>query len=117
MTPDISAVADPYTGVKIVVHQQVLIGGGTSQSAPACAGLAAIMDQYLIEHGGHLIGALNPALYRIAAGAPHPAFRDITLGANAIDTAHPGYDLVSGLGTPDIDNMVRDLLILHQVAQ
>jgi len=117
MTPDVSAVADPYTGVKIVVHQQVLIGGGTSQSAPAWAGLAAVMSQYLVEHGGHLIGALNPALYRIAAGAPHPAFRDITLGGNAIDTAHPGYDLVSGLGTPDIDGMTRDLLILHQVAQ
>jgi len=117
MTPDISAVADPYTGVKIVVHQEVLIGGGTSQSAPAWAGLAAVMDQYLIDHGGHRIGALNPALYRVAIGAPNPAFHDITLGGNAVDTAHPGYDLVSGLGTPDIDGMTQDLLILQRVAQ
>lgn len=117
MTPDISAVADPYTGVKIVVNQQVLVGGGTSQSAPAWAGFAAVMNQYLIAHGGRRLGALNPQLYRIAGGAPHPAFRDITLGGNVIDNAGPGYDLVSGLGTPDTDNLVQDLLILQRVTQ
>ncbi|MEZ0050542.1 kumamolisin [Mycobacterium sp. MAA66] len=117
MTPDISAVADPYTGVKIVVNQHVVVGGGTSQSAPIWAGLAAIMNQYLVAHGGRLLGALNPQLYRTAAGAPHPAFRDITLGGNAVDTAGPGYDLVSGLGTPSLDNLVEDLLILQRVAQ
>ena len=33
-----------------------------------------------------------------------------TLGGNAVDTAGPGYDLVSGLGTPDVDNLARNLL-------
>jgi kumamolisin len=117
MTPDIAAVADPYTGVKIVVDQQVVVGGGTSQSAPMWAGLAAVMNQYLIAHGGRRLGGLNPQLYRIAAGAPHPAFRDIVLGGNAVDTAGPGYDLVSGLGTPNVGNLVEDLLILQQVTR
>jgi len=31
--------------------------------------------------------------------------------------AGPGYDLVTGLGTPDIDNLVRNLRILHETAQ
>ena len=114
MTPDISAVADPFTGVKIVLNQQTVVGGGTSQSAPIWAGLTAIMTQFLITNGGSAIGDINPLLYRIAQGAPLPAFRDVTLGGNAVDTAGPGYDLVSGLGTPDVDNLARNLLVLQR---
>jgi kumamolisin len=55
-------------------------------------------------------------LYRIAAGAPLPAFRDVTLGGNAIYDARPGYDLVTGLGTPDIDNLARNVLVLQKAA-
>jgi kumamolisin len=117
LTPDISAVADPFTGVKIVIDGQNVAGGGTSQSAPIWAGLAAVMNQYLIASGGDLIGDLNPFLYRMAIGAPFPAFRDVTLGGNAVDSARPGYDLVSGLGTPDVDNMVRNLLILQKATR
>lgn len=117
LTPDISAVADPFTGVKIVIDGQNVAGGGTSQSAPIWAGLAAVMNQYLIASGGDLIGDLNPFLYRMAIGAPFPAFRDVTLGGNAVDSARPGYDLVSGLGTPDVDSMVRNLLILQKATR
>lgn len=117
LTPDISAVADPYTGVRIVVDKEVVVGGGTSQSAPIWAGLTAVMTQYLTANGGRPIGALNPLLYRIATGAPRPAFRDITLGGNAVDTAGPGYDLVSGLGTPNVENLAENLLLLQKVTQ
>jgi kumamolisin len=116
LTPDVAAVADPFTGVRIVFKGQNLVGGGTSQSAPIWAGLAALMNEYLIDNGGRLIGDLNPMLYRIAAGAPLPAFRDVTLGGNAVADAGPGYDLVTGLGTPDVDNLARNLLILQQAA-
>ena len=44
-----------------------------------------------------------------------PAFRDITLGGNAVATAGPGYDLVTGLGTPDVDNLARNILVLQKV--
>lgn len=117
MTPDISAVADPFTGVKIVLHGDTVVGGGTSQSAPILAGLAAVMNQFLIANGGRAIGDINPLLYRIAQGAPLPAFRDVTLGGNAVDTAGPGFDLVSGLGTPDVDNLARNLLVLQKATQ
>jgi kumamolisin len=117
LTPDVAAVADPFTGVRIVFDQQDLVGGGTSQSAPIWAGLAAVMNQYLLANGGRELGDLNPLLYRIAEGAPLPGFRDITLGGNAVDTATSGYDLVTGLGTPDIDNLVRNLLIMQRATR
>jgi kumamolisin len=117
MTPDISAVADPFTGVKIVLNGDTVVGGGTSQSAPIMAGLAAVMTQFLKANGGREIGDINPLLYQIAEGAPLPAFRDVTLGGNAVDTAGPGFDLVSGLGTPDVDNLARNLLVLQRISQ
>ncbi len=116
LTPDVSAVADPFTGVQIIFKGQQVVGGGTSQSAPIWAGLAAIMNQYLTSNGGRLIGDLNPLLYRIAEGAPLPAFRDVTLGGNAVADAGPGYDMATGLGTPDVDNLVRNLLIFQRTA-
>ena len=116
LTPDVSAVADPFTGVRIIFKGQQVVGGGTSQSAPIWAGLAAVMNQYLTANGGRLVGDLNPLLYRIAAGAPLPAFRDVTLGGNAVADAGPGYDMATGLGTPDVDNLVRNLLILQRAA-
>ncbi|MFY9338089.1 MAG: S53 family peptidase [Mycobacterium sp.] len=115
LTPDISAVADPFTGVQIIFNQQVIVGGGTSLSAPIWAGAAAVMNQYLTENGGQQIGDINPLLYRIAEGARLPAFRDVVLGGNAVALAGPGYDLVTGLGTPDVDNLVRNILVLQRL--
>ena len=117
LAPDISAVADPFTGVKIVFNQQVIAGGGTSLAAPIWAGIAAVIDQYLLERDGRLLGSLNPLLYHLAEGARFPAFRDITLGGNAVDNAGPGFDLVTGLGTPDVDALARDLLVAQRVLQ
>lgn len=115
LTPDIAAVGDPFTGVKIVFNQQVVVGGGTSLSAPIWAGLTALMNQFLISRNGRLIGDLNPLLYHIADGAPFRAFRDITLGGNAVAIARPGYDLVTGLGTPDVENLAQDILVAQKV--
>lgn len=115
LTPDIAAVADPFTGMRIVFNSQELVGGGTSLSAPIWAGFTAMMNQYLIENGGRQLGDLNPLLYRVAEGARLPAFRDIVLGGNAVALAGPGYDMVTGLGTPDVDNLVRTLLVLQKL--
>lgn len=115
MTPDISAVADPFTGIKIVFDQQVIVGGGTSLAAPIWAGMGAVMNQYLVEKGGRQLGDINPLLYQVAEGARLPAFRDIVLGGNAVADAGPGYDLVTGLGTPNVENLVRDILVLQKL--
>lgn len=115
LTPDVSAVADQFTGVKIVFNGKQLVGGGTSQSAPLWAGLAAVMNQWLIANDGRALGDLNPLLYSVAEGSRLPGFRDVTLGGNAVADAAPGYDLVTGLGTPDVENLVRNILVLQKL--
>jgi kumamolisin len=114
LTPDISAVADPFTGVRIRFDGQDVVGGGTSQAAPIWAALTAIMNQYLIANGGHALGDLNPLLYRVAAGANSPGFRDVSLGTNAVDVSKPGFDLVTGLGSPNVEALARDLLDIQR---
>lgn len=114
LTPDIAAVADPFTGMRIVFEQNMVVGGGTSLSAPIWAGLTAVINQYLTENGGRPVGNLNPLLYEIAEGAPLPAFRDVVLGGNAVDDAGPGYDLVTGLGTPNVANLVENLAAVQR---
>jgi kumamolisin len=114
LTPDVAADADPSTGMYLLINHRWRPGGGTSQAAPIWAGLAALMNQYLLAQGGKVLGDLNPLLYRIAAGAAKPAFHDVVLGGNAVYTAGPGYDLVSGLGTPNVDNLVHDVLDIQQ---
>jgi kumamolisin len=114
LAPDVSAVADPFTGVRIVFNQQDAVGAGTSQAAPIWAALTVLMNQYLVANGGHQLGNINPLLYRVAAGANRPAFRDISFGGNAVDLSQPGYDMVTGLGSPNVDFLVRDLLEIQR---
>jgi kumamolisin len=114
LTPDVAAVADPITGVRIRFDGQDLVGAGTSQSAPIWAAFTAVMNQYLLANGGRPLGDINPLLYRVAAGANAPGFRDISLGANAVDLSTPGYDTVTGLGTPDVEGLVHDLLDIQR---
>jgi kumamolisin len=117
LLPDISAVADQTTGVKFVFGQRVVVGGGTSQAAPIWAGFAALINEALAESGVQPLGELNPLLYRLAEGAAEPAFRDIVLGGNAISPGGPGYDMVTGLGSPDVDNLLKDILLERSVSR
>jgi subtilase family serine protease len=88
--------------------------GGTSLSCPQWAGLVAIADQ--INGGG--LGLINPGLYTIGANPSRYAsdFYDITTGNNTADPTVPGYpatpgwDPVTGLGTPNAANLVPDLV-------
>jgi kumamolisin len=114
LAPDVSAVADPFTGVRIVFDGQDAVGAGTSQAAPIWAALTVLMNQYLLAHGGQQLGNINPLLYRVAAGANRPGFRDISFGGNAVDIAEPGYDVVTGLGSPNVDYLARDLLDIQK---
>jgi kumamolisin len=114
LTPDVAAVADPFTGVRFIFKQQEVIGGGTSQSAPIWAALTVLMNQYLVANGGRPLGNVNPLLYRVAAGSNLPGFRDVRRGGNAVDISHPGYDVVTGLGSPNTYNLARNLLDLQR---
>lgn len=112
LVPDISAVGDPFTGVKFVSDQQILVGGGTSQSAPIWAGLAAIINDKFASTGAAPLGDLNPMLYEVARSSPLPGFRDIQYGGNAVTASgREGYDTVTGLGTPNVENLVKAILL------
>ncbi|MGH2894247.1 MAG: S53 family peptidase [Solirubrobacteraceae bacterium] len=97
--PDVSLDADPESGYDVVVGGTVEGIGGTSASAPSWQGIWARVNG---AHAG--LGFAGPVLY---STVPSSAFNDITIGANGAYTAGPGYDLVTGLGTPDIAKLVN----------
>jgi kumamolisin len=114
LSPDVSAVADPFTGVRFIYKQTEVIGGGTSQAAPIWAAFAVLINQYLDANGGDPLGNANPVLYRVAAGSYAPGFRQIGPGGNAVDYSQPGYDLITGLGSPNVFNLARNILALQR---
>jgi hypothetical protein len=86
-------------------------GAGTSAAAPQWAALIAIANQGRALRGlGSLDGASEtlPLLYRPSF---HGDFHDITQGGNQAGLqAGPGYDLVTGLGSPKADRLVPHLV-------
>jgi uncharacterized protein (TIGR03437 family) len=121
--PDISLAASPnHDGYYIISGGSSEIIGGTSVGPPQFAGIAVLMNQYLVAHGVQSspgLGNINPGLYALApvSGVIH----DITAGSNIVTpcsserdctataigyTAGVGYDLVTGLGTVDVYNLV-----------
>ena len=50
-------------------------------------------------------------LYAIASTPQAaPPFHDITVGTNRYYPATPGWDFATGLGSPDVTNLARDVL-------
>jgi hypothetical protein len=116
--PDVAYDADPSTG--FAVYDSYNNGtsapwaewGGTSAGSPQWAALIAIADQGRALAGlGSLDGPSNtlPMIYK----APAAALNDITTGNNGFP-AGPGYDLVTGLGSPVADHLIA---ALSQIAQ
>jgi subtilase family serine protease len=119
--PDVSANADPYGQMAVEFSFGQIRGDtGTSSSAPLWAGVIALADQ----EAGHPLGFVNPALYRIGRSrAYHRAFHDVITGDNSVVTptavftgynAGPGWDPVTGLGSPDAQYLVP--LLAHQAS-
>jgi len=114
--PDISVNADPDTGyIFYYTSDQTGFGisgfnGGTSFAAPLMNGVAALLDQGL----GHRVGLLNLALYHLlrsgnAYGGHDAPLHDIDHGDNEYYRATPGYDPASGVGTPNVANLLEAL--------
>jgi subtilase family serine protease len=108
--PDVSFDADPSTGVAVYSSADGgwLQVGGTSAGSPAWAGILASADQLRAAAGqGPLTSAgheAQQALYGLATGQDGQPLYDVTSGTNgscgAVCTAGPGYDFVTGLGSP-----------------
>ncbi len=122
--PDVSADADPAAGYIIYWNGQdqdptAPAGwqaiGGTSAAAPVWAALLADADSSSACRGS-AIGFANPALYAAAGAAYGSFFNDITTGNNdytgtngGLYPASPGYDMASGLGTPNAGTLAGAL--------
>lgn len=111
--PDVSANADPATGYAIycTVAPECSPGrpwfrvGGTSASAPVWAAASVLVNQY---NNGRVVNLTK--LYELAAQPQQfPSYRDVSSGNNLFYPATVGYDLATGLGTPDVFNIARNL--------
>jgi subtilase family serine protease len=118
--PDVSADADPNTGYAVFCSVTAAgcstgsaswtVVGGTSAAAPLWAGIAADTNGYLATLGKSGLGSVNPTLYTLFnTTQPNVAYHDITTGNNLHFNAGTGYDLASGIGTPDAWNFARDV--------
>ncbi|ARC57662.1 Pseudomonalisin [Frondihabitans sp. 762G35] len=98
--PDVAGNADPATGYEVLVDGTRSVIGGTSAVAPLWAALAARLTQAL----GSPLGLVQPRLYAAAS-----SFRDITSGDNGSFRAGPGWDVCTGLGSPDGEALLAAL--------
>ena len=108
--PDVSMDADPNTGVYVLdsFDGGYLQVGGTSLATPMWGGLIAIANQgrsLMDESSLNGLTQTLPTLYDL----PSTDFHDITSGSNGTYSATPGYDLVTGLGTPVANLLVPAL--------
>jgi subtilase family serine protease len=90
---------------------------GTSASSPALAGLISLINDELLNRGKSPLGFLNYLLYEMANSTDsNKIFHDITEGNNNCNRAYccqygfsavSGWDPVTGLGTPNFNNMLE----------
>ena len=119
LVPDLSVMADPSTGFiqYFTGTSAVDCGsncgsgwssiGGTSIGAPLVSSLVAVAAQ---QCGVGRLGLINPALYAMAS----TGFNDVTTGNNdifnvGVYSAGPGYDMASGLGSPNATTFMSGL--------
>jgi uncharacterized protein (TIGR03437 family) len=124
--PDVSMTASAdHDGYFVYTSGKAQIYGGTSVPTPAFAGVAALLNQYLVSSGAQSspgVGNMNPKLYSLAQSTPG-IFHDIVNGDNIVTVSCPprtkncsttavgfsagvGYDSVTGLGSVDTYKLV-----------
>jgi subtilase family serine protease len=126
--PDVGFDADPNTGVGVYDSYNNTDNsgpwvqvGGTSLAAPSWAAVLAIANQGRVLAGGSPLsgptstspGQTLSALYAISS----TDFNDITSGSNGVFSAGPGYDEVTGLGSPKANLLVADLATYGTASQ
>jgi subtilase family serine protease len=136
--PDVASLADPYTGfgMGITVDGEFVLasGAGTSLATPLLAGVVADAAH---TNGDERVGFLNPALYSMAGDRTVRDIKPVKAGASTrhmsqiggatvpagegdylVDlggkpqslTAAPGWDPLTGIGTPArgfVDRLTR----------
>lgn len=127
--PDVAYNAAVNGGVIIVLGGRHGVMGGTSAGAPQWAAIVALANELRGKQGRIPLGRATPQLYAIAQDPRSYAedFHDILTGNNALGgelglpwfgipplfgfSAGAGYDLATGLGTPDVSKLLKDLSV------
>ena len=126
-TPDVAYAGDPATGFAVYSSTSYdgqsgwFQMGGTSAGAPQWAGILAAANQLRKAVGKPLLSAVNASgatpLHTLLYGTgvrSTSALADVTTGSNGtcgtVCNAGPGYDTVTGLGSPrrGLDVVLRD---------
>lgn len=104
--PDVAALAGA-PGYQMVIRGSLVSEGGTSAACPLWAAASLLINQ---AAGKQVFSA--DKLYS-AASRSGTAFHDITVGNNGDSVHYPataGYDLATGLGTPDFAHLYNTML-------
>ena len=119
--PDVAYNAAIDGGVLVVYSAlgtpSLFIVGGTSAGSPQWAGIVALANQARAGVSkGTIGGNLNADLYSIYHSANYATdFHDITVGNDQLVgtpvgySAGAGYDVASGIGSPNVSNLIVDL--------
>lgn len=102
--PDVSALGVNY----VTTDSNLFITmDGTLASTSTMAGVLSLINSVRLNAGKSTLGFVNPLIYKKWSQVPG-AFRDVTIGRNADSgscpgfPSKPGYDPVTGFGTPDV---------------
>jgi kumamolisin len=108
--PDVAGPADPASGMVVSSRGGFHQIGGTSAAAPFWAATLILLREYAQRHHAADPGFIAPALYRLA-GNPRTAsaFHRAIRGGNRRFSVTPGWNYVSGLGSPDVARLAREL--------
>jgi kumamolisin len=98
-------------GTVVPLNSQSVQGSGTSFSSPIWAGICACINQQRALNGQPPVGLLGPKIYPLLGTS---AFNDITSNGtadlgNGAYFAGSGYDMLTGLGSPNVANLVTAL--------
>jgi subtilase family serine protease len=117
--PDVAYAGDPDTGVAVYLSMpfQGIPGwlevGGTSIGAPQWAALVAIANSIRQGAGKPALTGSYGVLYKAAQDGYAANYHDVDKGNNdkcrELCKAAPGYDYVTGLGTPRADSLIPAL--------
>ncbi|MFZ1362548.1 MAG: hypothetical protein WAS05_06395 [Candidatus Nanopelagicales bacterium] len=86
--------------------------GGTSASTPLIASAISLLNRQEQRKGVPPLGFVNPWLYQVQYKGG--AIRDVTRGTNDIYNngccvARRGYDRTTGLGSPNLEALARNI--------
>ena len=115
-SPDVAAEAN-FDNPTVINGSFVTGYGGTSFATPRWAGFLALVNQQSVANGHGTVGFINPALYSLGTSSSYSsAMHDITSGSNPPTSgtgggfsAVPGYDLVTGWGSPAGASLINAL--------